>query len=145
MAAALRQVGGARLERRRHVKVDRCAHGAANLVAHEGGGDHRTGQVVGKTACDEPEQAGRPGVVADDERCLAGDRLGQQTSGVDRHLRHLPPPFMDQLELVGHRLGARRICLEQQRHRHFSIGDPAGRVDARHDAEGEIARGRLPG
>ena len=126
------------------MKVDRGAHGTANLVADEGGGDHRARQVIGEAAGDEPKQPGRPRVVADDERCLAGDGLGQQPSGVDRHLRHLPPPLVDELELVRHCLGTGGIGLEQQRHRDFRIRDPAGRVDARHDAEGEVTRGRLP-
>ena len=134
---------GDRVERGGDVKVEGGTHGTTHLRTDESGRDNGASQLVRETARHEAEQAGRPGVVPQQERELARRRGRRDAGAIDRHLRHLAPLLVDGLELVGELRRALDIGLEQERHRQLGIRDPSRGIDARHDAVCQVARRRL--
>ena len=125
------------------MEVGRRTNRAAHLVADERRGRHRPCQLVAQAAGHEADQAGCPRVVADDERSGPGARRCQCPRRVDGERRELAASLVDNLELRRQLLGARGILLEEERDRQLGVGDAAGSVDARHDAEAKVACRRV--
>ena len=142
--APLGEVVGAGLEGRGHVEVGRGAHRSAHLLAHERGGATGRASVVGQAArrrarAGRAPRRRRGGRAARSPGIASASRRAASTATFVISRRRSWTSSSSAASSSA-RDGSVSSSSDD---RELGIGDPAGRVDARHDAEGEVARGRL--
>ena len=137
MAAALREELGASSSAAATWKSE-GAHRAAHFLADHRRDGHRPGEAVGEPAGDEPDE---PGAQASSGRGAGRSRHRPRPAPArpSTRLRHVAATLADRLELARPwraRAGSSSSISDGE------LGDPSGRVDARHDP---VARSRADG